>query len=52
MEDDNLLAEVKMRSGIRMERNFCSGKKRTDTTLFIAFNFESIPIGEIAYLPF
>ena len=33
MEDDNLLAEVIIRSGIRMERNLWSGKRMTDTTL-------------------
>lgn len=33
MEENNLLAEVKVRSVIRVERNMWSGKRVTDTTL-------------------
>ena len=31
MEDDNLLAEVRIRSVIRMERSWRSGRRMTDT---------------------
>ena len=34
MEDDNLLAEVRIRSVIRMERSWRSGKRMTDASAY------------------
>ena len=41
MEDDNLLAEVRIRSVIRMERSLRSGKRMTDASARITSRITS-----------